>query len=56
MDHLSRQYETQARAALVTLTSVAGFVVWTIVAALLTMLIFRMYGFYFHSLDEVLPQ
>jgi type II secretory pathway component PulF len=56
MGQLSRQYNEQARAALVALTAIAGFAVWALVAALLVTLIFRLWGFYFHSLDEVLPR
>ena len=46
MEHLSRQYQDQARAAMATLTMLAGFAVWAAVATLIIILIFRLFSFY----------
>ena len=43
MGHLSRQYHERAAAALETLTKFAGFGVWVIVAALITVVIFQIF-------------
>ncbi len=51
MAHLSRQYQEQARAALSTLTLLAGIVVWMIVAGLIIALIFRLFFFYMGILN-----
>ena len=58
MAHLSRQYQEQARAALATLTMVAGIAVWGLVAILIICLIFRLAFFYIgviNGADEVIP-
>ena len=52
MAHLSRQYQEQARAALSTLTMVAGFAVWGLVAILLVCLIFRFALVYINMLNN----
>jgi type II secretory pathway component PulF len=49
---LSKQLQEQATAALATLTKIAGFIVWLIVAVLIIMLIFRIFGFYAGVLNE----
>jgi type II secretory pathway component PulF len=43
MSRLSRQYEQQSQAATKTLSMVASFVVWALVATLMIVLIFRLY-------------
>jgi type IV pilus assembly protein PilC len=54
MAHLSRQYQEQARAALATLTMAAGICVWALVAILIICLIFRLFSFYFNTLNNAL--
>jgi type IV pilus assembly protein PilC len=51
---LSRQYQDRARAALATLTTLAGFAVWALIAALIIALIFRLFGFYLSTLQDVM--
>jgi type II secretory pathway component PulF len=48
---LSRQYREQARAALSTLNTLAGVAVWMVVAALIIVLIFRLFFFYMGVLN-----
>jgi type II secretory pathway component PulF len=43
LERLSRQYEEQAQAAMTVLTTVAGFLVWAVVAALIVTVIFRLF-------------
>lgn len=43
MGRLSRQYEDQAQKAMTVLTTVAGFLVWALVAAILVVVIFRLF-------------
>ncbi len=43
---LSTQYQDRARSALGVLTQVAGFAVWAMVAGLIIVIIFRLFGFY----------
>lgn len=50
MGNLARLYQDQARVALATLTMLAGFAVWALVATLIVILIFRIFGFYLNSL------
>jgi type IV pilus assembly protein PilC len=52
MAHLSRQYQDQARAALTTLMTLAGFAVWGLVAILIICLIFRLAFFYINMLNN----
>lgn len=54
MERLSKRYEEEADSALKTLAVVAGFVVWLFVAALITFLIFRLAGFYFGTINDLL--
>ncbi len=54
MGRLSNQYEEQARLALGTLSVIAGFVVYGMVAALIIFLIFRLAGFYVGTIYEAL--
>jgi type IV pilus assembly protein PilC len=53
---LSRQYQEQARAALATLTMVAGFAVWAAVALLIIALIFRLFMFYLGMINAAMPK
>ena len=41
--HLSEQYQNQARAALSTLTTIAGFIVWALIALLIIMTIVQVF-------------
>jgi type IV pilus assembly protein PilC len=55
MGLLSRQYDEQARRALATLTGVAGFGVWLLVAALVIVMIFRIFNtLYLAPLEDAL--
>lgn len=51
---LSEQYEDQARRALATLTTMAGFGVWLVVAGLIIMIIFRLFSFYLGTINQAL--
>ena len=53
---LSRQYQDQARTALATLTMVAGFAVWAVVASLIIALIFRLFMFYLGAINDAMPK
>ncbi len=53
MGLLSRQYDDRAQVALATLTRMAGWGVWIIVATIIITLIFRMAFEYINLLDEV---
>jgi type II secretory pathway component PulF len=53
MAHLSRQYQEQARAALATLTMIAGIAVWAAVAILIICLIFRLALFYIGTISDL---
>ena len=50
---LSQQYQEQARAALATLTMIAGFAVWAMVAILIICLIFRLAFFYINTITDL---
>ncbi len=51
---LSRQYQEQARAALATLTRLAGTAVWLVIAGLILFLIFRLASFYLGAYQDAL--
>jgi type IV pilus assembly protein PilC len=51
---LSRQYQDQAQRALGVLTLFAGFAVWAMVAALIILLIFRIFSFYLGTINDAL--
>jgi type IV pilus assembly protein PilC len=51
MRTVSRQYHEEAQSALSILTRLAGYGVWFLVAAFITMLIFRLAGTYFHNIE-----
>ncbi|MGD0897719.1 MAG: type II secretion system F family protein [Thermoguttaceae bacterium] len=52
---LSRQYQEQARAAFATLTMLAGFAVWAVVALFIIVLIFRLFMFYLNAINQAMP-
>ena len=54
LDHLAAQYRDRAKAALATLTMLAGFAVWCMVAVLIIALIFRLFMFYVGTLNSAL--
>jgi type IV pilus assembly protein PilC len=54
MDRLSRRYQEESELALQTLTKLAGFAVWALVAALITFMIFRLAGFYLNTINNAL--
>jgi type II secretory pathway component PulF len=54
MGLLSDQYQDQAQRALATLTVVAGFIVWALVAGLIVFLIFRIFSFYIGTLNDAI--
>ena len=54
MENQSRQYQDQARAATAVLTTIAGFAVWAIIAAIIVMMIFRLAGFYLGTINNAL--
>jgi len=49
---LSRSYHHQARTALGVLNTIAGVIVWLIVAGMIIALIFRLFGFYLGVLNQ----
>jgi len=51
---LSRQYQDRARTALTTLTMLAGFGVWIAVAALIIVMIFRLFLFYIGTINDAM--
>lgn len=56
MDRLSKRYEEEAESALRALAVMAGFGVWMFVAALIVFLIFRLAGFYFGTINDLLKE
>ena len=54
MERLSRQYQDHARTALETLNVIAGFAVWGIVAAIIILMIFRLFGFYLGQINDAM--
>jgi type II secretory pathway component PulF len=50
MGLLARQYQDQARAALMVCAVMAGWAVWAVVAGMIIMLIFRLFSFYLNAL------
>jgi type IV pilus assembly protein PilC len=51
---LCRQYQEQAQAALKVLTILAGTVVWALIAAVIILLIFRIFSFYLGAINSAL--
>ena len=56
MGQLSRQYDQQARAALTTLTMLAGVAVWIVIGAIIVALIFRLFMFYIGTIYDAMDQ
>jgi len=54
MGLLSRQYQDRARAALATLTTLAGFAVWAVIAAVIIAVIFRLALFYIGTIRSAI--
>ena len=54
MGRLSEQYQQHARAALATLTRLAGYVVWVLIAAVIIAVIFRLASFYLGVLNNAM--
>ncbi len=54
MGRLSERYREESEAALRVLTVIAGVAVWVFVAAIITMLIFRLAGFYLGTINDAL--
>jgi type IV pilus assembly protein PilC len=54
LERLSRQYEEQAQAATSVLATVAGFVVWAIVATMIVVVIFRLFFSYLGMYQSIL--
>jgi type IV pilus assembly protein PilC len=52
MGLLSQQYTERARSAMAVLTTLAGFAVWAMVAAIIIALIFRLFGFYIGAIRD----
>ena len=52
MGTLARQYQERARAAMGILTSVAGWFVWAVVAAVIIALVFRLFSFYLGMIND----
>ncbi|MEE8450695.1 MAG: type II secretion system F family protein [Thermoguttaceae bacterium] len=55
MERLSRQYHDYARTALATLNVLAGFAVWGVIAAIIIVMIFRLFGFYVGMINDAMP-
>jgi type IV pilus assembly protein PilC len=53
MENLSKQYQDRARTALAVLMTVAGFLVWAIVAVIIIYFIFRLFFFYLGVLTSL---
>jgi type IV pilus assembly protein PilC len=49
---LAKQYQEQARRALVTLTVLGGFAIWGLVALILIAMIFQVFSFYLNVINE----
>ena len=49
---LSRQYHQRADTALKVITMIAGFLVWALVAALIILMIFRLFSFYLGAIQN----
>ncbi len=55
MAHLSEQYRDRAAAAMGTLTMLAGFGVWAMVAMVIILMIFRIFSFYLGTIQDAMP-
>lgn len=56
MGNLARQYQEQARMAMMFLAGAAGMAVWTVVAVFIIILIFRIASFYIGQIYEAIPR
>lgn len=56
MGRLAQQYTEQSRAAIRVLTVLAGVGVYFLVGAMLVLMIFRVAGFYIHTIESFLPK
>jgi type II secretory pathway component PulF len=54
MGLLSNEYQDRAQRALATLTMMAGFGVWLLVAAMILVMIFRVFSFYLGTINDAL--
>jgi len=54
MQRLSKRYEEEAEGALRILTTIAGVLVWLLVAAMIILMIFRIAGFYIGTINDAL--
>ncbi|MGE0608681.1 MAG: type II secretion system F family protein [Pirellulales bacterium] len=54
MKLLSKQYEDRARRAFAVLTMIVGFLVWAAVAAIIILMIFRIFSFYIGAIYEAM--
>jgi type IV pilus assembly protein PilC len=54
LNHLSGQYEEQAKHRMMAVAVVAGFAVWGIVAIFIIAMIFRLFSFYLNTINELL--
>jgi type IV pilus assembly protein PilC len=54
MERLSQRYEDESESAMRTLTVLAGFLVWAVVAGLIVLMIFRLAGFYFGTINDAI--
>jgi type IV pilus assembly protein PilC len=52
MGRLSKQYQEQAEASLHVLTTLAGFAVWAVIAAIIVVAIFRLFSFYVGMIEQ----
>jgi type II secretory pathway component PulF len=52
--HVSKQLDDDARGATAVLTAVAGYLVWALVATLIIVLIFRLFGNYIGGINQML--
>ena len=54
MERLSKRYEEEAESAVRTLATVFGFLVGLLVMGLIVLMIFRLAGFYFGTINSLL--
>ncbi|MCE5266940.1 MAG: type II secretion system F family protein [Planctomycetaceae bacterium] len=56
MGRLARQYQEQARMAIVALAMAAAWLIWAAIAAVIIVIIFRVFSFYVGAINNVLPR
>ncbi|MEO1498652.1 MAG: type II secretion system F family protein [Planctomycetota bacterium] len=54
LDRLAERYRQEAERAVATLTTAAGALIWLGIAAIILMLVFRLFGFYTGVIDDAL--